>query len=183
MKYFVDAETREASGNENYIEFQLPTATDEFWDKTSLYMLEETMAETGFGEFWSGCMHDGIVFDMCSFSKDELNLMIAKAAKRGDVVLEVISELIEWLRANQAESVGVNWASDRALARRRAQREAYPVDPKFYEEVRAMQDQYRDVPLFEQATVTQRAYEDLLRKYNMPDCFFPFPLYEPDKWE
>ena len=39
MKYFVDAETREASGNENYIEFQLPTATDEFWDKTSLYML------------------------------------------------------------------------------------------------------------------------------------------------
>ena len=44
MKYFVDAETREASGHENYIEFQLPDATEEFWDKTSLYMLEETMA-------------------------------------------------------------------------------------------------------------------------------------------
>ena len=183
MKYFVDAETREASGNENYIEFQLPTATDEFWDKTSLYMLEETMDESGFGEFWSNCMYDGIVFDMCSFSKDELNLMIAKAAKRGDVVLEVISELIEWLRANQAESVGLNWASDRALARRRAQREAYSVDPKFYEEVQEMYERYKDVPLFEQAAVTERAYEDLLRKYNMPGCFFPFPLYEPDKWE
>ena len=183
MKYFVDAETREASGNENYIEFQLPTATDEFWDKTSLYMLEETMDESGFGEFWSNCMYDGIVFDMCSFSKDELNLMIAEAAKFGGVVLEVISELSEWMSVNQAESVGLNWASDRALARRRAQREAYSVDPKFYEEVQEMYERYKDVPLFEQAGVTERAYEDLLRKYNMPSCFFPFPLYEPDKWE
>lgn len=78
MKYFVDAETREASGHENYIEFQLPDATEEFWDKTSLYMLDETTDETGFGEFWSNCMYDGIVFDMCSFSKDELDLMVAE---------------------------------------------------------------------------------------------------------
>lgn len=182
MKYFVDAETREASGNENYIEFQLPTATDEFWDKASLYMLEETMAETGFGEFWSNCMCDGIVFDMASFSEGELKQMLAAATKCGGTVLEVIFELSEWIRINQAESVGVNWASDRSLACRRTQREAYPVDPKFYEEVKAMQDQYKDVPLFEQAAVTQRAYEDLLRKYNMPNCFFPFPLYEPEKW-
>ena len=183
MKYFVDAEAREAAGHENYIEFQLPTATDEFWDKASLYMLEATMSESGFGEFWSDCMHDDIIFDMCSFSKDELNLMIAEAAKFGGVVLEVISELSEWMSVNQAESVGLNWASDRALARRRAQREAYSVDPKFYEEVQEMYERYKDVPLFEQAGVTERAYEDLLRKYNMPSCFFPFPLYEPDKWE
>ena len=128
-------------------------------------------------------MYDGIVFDMCSFSKDELNLMIAEAAKFGGVVLEVISELSEWMSVNHAESVGLNWASDRALARRRAQREAYSVDPKFYEEVQEMYERYKDVPLFEQAGVTERAYEDLLRKYNMPSCFFPFPLYEPDKWE
>lgn len=174
MKYFVDAETREASGNENYIEFQLPTATDEFWDKASLYMLEATMSESGFGEFWSNCMCDGVVFDMCSFSKDELNLMIAEAAKFGGVVLEVISELSEWMSVNQAESVGVNWASDRSLARRRTQREAYPVDPMFYEEVRGMQKRYEDMPLSERASVEQAAYEDLLRKYNMPNCFFPF---------
>ena len=95
----------------------------------------------------------------------------------------MISELSEWMSVNQAESVGLNWASDRALARRRAQREAYSVDPKFYEEVQEMYERYKDVPLFEQAGVTERAYEDLLRKYNMPSCFFPFPLYEPDKWE
>ena len=185
MKYFVDAETREASGHENYIEFQLPDATEEFWDKTSLYMLDETTDETGFGEFWSNCMYDGIVFDMCSFSKDELDLMVAEAAKCGGVVFEVISELSNWVENNLANAVGLNWASDRAFARRRAQREAYPVDPKFYEEVKAMyeQYQYKNVPLFEQAGVTERAYEDLLRKYNMPSCFFPFPLYEPDKWE
>lgn len=183
MKYFVDAETREASGHEDYIEFQLPTATEEFWDKTSLYMLEETMCETGFGEFWSNCMYDGIVFDMASFSEDELKQMVVAAAKCRETVFEVISELSEWIRINQAESIGVNWVSDRALARRRSQREAYPVEPKFYEEVKAMYEQYKDVPLFEQAAVTERAYEDLLRKYNMPSCFFPFPLYEPDKWE
>ena len=102
MKYFVDAEMREVSGHEDYIEFQLPTATDAFWDKTSLYMLEETMAGTGFGEFLSDCMHYDIVFDMWSFSKDELNLMIAEAAKFGGVVLEVISELSEWMSVNQA---------------------------------------------------------------------------------
>ena len=158
MKYFVDAEAREAAGHENYIEFQLPTATDEFWDKASLYMLEATMSESGFGEFWSDCMHDDIVFDMCSFSKDKLNLMIAEAAKFGGVVLEVISELSEWMSVNQAESVGVNLASDRSLARRRTQREAYPVDPMFYEEVREMQKRYEDMPLSERASVEQAAY-------------------------
>ena len=183
MKYFVDAEAREAAGHENYIEFQLPTATDEFWDKTSLYMLEETMDESGFGEFWCNCMYDGIVFDMASFSEDELKQMVAAAAKCGGTVFEVIFELSEWIRINQAESVGVNWASDRALARRRAQREAYSVDPKFYEEVKALHEQYKDVPLFGKAAAVQSAYEELLCKYKMPGCFFPFPLYELDKWE
>lgn len=39
MKYFVDAEERVASGHENYIEFQPPAATEEFWNEASLYML------------------------------------------------------------------------------------------------------------------------------------------------
>lgn len=70
-------------------------------------------------------MYDGIVFDMASFSEDELKQMVVAAAKCRETVFEVISELSEWIRINQAESIGVNWASDRALARRRSQREAY----------------------------------------------------------
>lgn len=183
MKYFVNAEERITSGHENYIEFQSPAATEEFWDKTSLYMLEETMAETGFGDFWCNCMHEGIVFDMASFDKSELAQMVDKAAKYGSTVIEVLSELEAWVDSKLAEVVTVNWASDRALARRREQREAYPVDPKFYEEVREMQKRYEDVPLFERATAEQAEYEALLHKYNMPKCFFPFPLYEPEKWD
>ena len=183
MKYFVNAEERVASGHENYIEFQPPSATEEFWDNASLYMLETTMDETGFGSFWCDCMHEDIVFDMASFTKDELVQMADKAAILGGTVVEVIAELKDWVDSQLAEVVTVNWASDRALARRREQREAYPVDPKFYEEVRAMQKRYEDVPLFERMAVEQAAYEDLLRKYNMPNCFFPFPLYEPEKWD
>lgn len=183
MKYFVNAEERVASGHENYIEFQPPSATEEFWDKTSLYMLETAMEETGFGDYWCDCMREDIVFDMASFTKDELAQMIDRAAKHGGTVIEVISELKDWVDSQLAEVVNVNWASDRALSRRRAQREAYPVDPKFYEEVKAMQEQHKDVPLSEYFAVTEEAYEELLRKYNMPNCFFPFPLYELEKWD
>ena len=97
MKYFVDAEAREAAGHENYIEFQLPTATDEFWDKTSLYMLEETMDESGFGEFWSNCMYDGIVFDMASFSEDELKRF---HPKQNPVFLYIVSRLLLQMEAD-----------------------------------------------------------------------------------
>ncbi len=33
MKYFVDVNVRIESGHENYIEFKLPNAKEEFWDK------------------------------------------------------------------------------------------------------------------------------------------------------
>lgn len=183
MKYFINATERVVSGHENYIEFQPPSATEEFWDNTSLYMHEITMDETGFGSFWCDCMREDIVFDMASFTKDELVQMADKAANLGGTVTEVISELTDWVDSQLAEVVTVNWASDRALVRRREQREAYPVDSEFYKEVRAMHKLYEDVPLFERAAVEQAAYEDLLRKYNMPNCFFPFPLYEPEKWD
>ena len=181
MKYFVNAEERTASVHENYVEFQLPSAAEEFWDRTSLYLPETAMVETGFGDFWCDCIHEGLVFDMDSFSKDELAQMADKAADRGGAVLEVISELKDWADAQPAEVIVVNCASDCALARRREKREAYPVDSEFYEEVREMQKRYEDVPLFERAALEQAAYEELLRKYNMPNCFFPFPLYEPEK--
>lgn len=67
-----------------------------------------------------------------------------------------------------------------ALDRRRAQRETYPIDPKFYEEVGAMLEQFKSVPISEYFAVTEAAYEELLRKYRMPSCFFPFPLRELD---
>ena len=129
MKHFINAAERVASGHENYIEFQPPAATEEFWDKASLYMLETTMGETGFGSFWRDCMHEDIVFDMASFTKDELVKMADKASDLGGTVIEVISELKDWVDSLHAEVVTVNWASDRALARRREQREVYSVDP------------------------------------------------------
>ena len=87
MKCFVDAEERVASGHENYIQFQPPAATEEFWDEASLYMLETTMGETGFGNFQRDCMHENIIFDMGAFDKDELTQMADKAAECGGIVI------------------------------------------------------------------------------------------------
>jgi len=39
MKYFVNAEELIASGYEDYIEFRPSTATEEFWDETSVNVL------------------------------------------------------------------------------------------------------------------------------------------------
>ena len=178
MKYFVNAEERAASGHENYIEFQLPAATDDFWDNTSLYMLETTMHETEFYEFWNSFGYDGMIFINDSFSKDELTQISAKAAEYGGTILEIISELKDWVDAQNTDVIHLIWACDRELARRRDQRDDYPVDPHFYEEVKTMYEQHKDVPLTEYFATTEEAYEKLLRKYNMPNCFFPFPLYE-----
>lgn len=109
--------------------------------------------------------------------------MADKAAECGGIVIEVISELKEWVSSHLAEVVTVNWASNRALACCREQREAYQVDPKFYEEAKAMLEQYKYVPLSEYFAITEAAYEELLRKYNTPNCFFPFTLQEPDNWD
>lgn len=68
-KYFVDSNERTASGKEDYVEFQSVDAAEEFWDEASLYMLETTMAQTGFGEFWRDCMDNGLVFDMHTLSR------------------------------------------------------------------------------------------------------------------
>ena len=179
MKHFIDANERAASGHENYIEFQLPCASKEFWDDTSLYISEEVLGETGFVEFWSNCMYDGIVFDMSSFTKDELAQMAERAAECGGTVLEVITELKAWVDTQLIQGnspIFTIWESDRALARREARRKAYPVDPNFYREVEEM---LKELPFPEH----EKAYEALLCKYNMPSCFFPFSLYEPDKWE
>ena len=100
MKYFVDAKERAASGDENYIEFRLPTATEEFWDKTSLYMSETTMDKTGFGEFWLKCMCEDIVFDMDTISKEDLHLMKSESAGCNEAILEIINELEGWIDAN-----------------------------------------------------------------------------------
>lgn len=178
MKYFVNAKERIASGHENYIEFQLPWATEEFWDETSLYMLEETLEDTGFGHFWDDCTYDRIVFDMNSFTKGELAEMTNEAVKCGGIVLEVISELKDWVDSHlskEKQAIWVNWECDRALARRSKQRDEYPVDPEFQKEV-------AEIDKTLSFSEREEAYEALLCKYNMPDCFFPFPLYEPDKW-
>lgn len=179
MKYFVDADGRAASEHEHYIEFQPPAAVEEFWDKTSLYMPEATMDETGFGAFWDDCMHDGIVFDMATISEAELLQMKKKAAKYGGNIPAVLNELTAWMDTWKTEgktTILVCWESDRALARRRAQRDAYPVNPRFYEEVKQIDN---SLSFAEQ----EEAYEALLCKYHMPKCFFPFPLCEPEKWE
>lgn len=186
MKYFVDSKAREASCHENYLEFQLPTATEEFWDKTSLYLSNELLRKTGFGEFWCDCMREDIVFDMSTISKDDLMHLETAALECGGEIPEVIYELKAWADSHldvEEQVIGVNWESDRALARRRAQREAYPIDPRFTEEAREMYERYKDVPLTERIAVTEEAYEDLLRKYNMPKCFFPFEICNPDTWD
>lgn len=103
--------------------------------------------------------------------------MAEEAAKRGGVVLEVMRELQAWLEPQltaASQSVAVIWEDDRTLARRRAERSTYPVDPEFYQEVRKID---KRLSLVEQ----EEAYEALLRKYRMPDCFFPFPLCEPNQ--
>ncbi len=178
MKHFVDLSTRIASGHENYVEFQLPAAAVEFWDPTSLYMLETEMADTGFASFWSNCVLDNIVFDMDSFTKEELSQMLEAAQPCGGTVLSVLNELWKWVNAKLSESnqrIGVVWAPDRAMARWRELREAYPKDPRFLDEVQAIDE---ELNFSEQ----QEEYERLLLKYNMPKYFFSFPLDEPTNW-
>lgn len=96
MKYFANASERIDSGHENYIEFQLPGAEEEFWDKTSLYMEEAVMEESGFGAFWLACMYENIVFDMDTISGDELAKLEQAAKRQGGAVLEIVLELRNW---------------------------------------------------------------------------------------
>lgn len=124
MKYFVVQTEVELSQIENYIEFRPPNATKELGDEKSLYMHEITMQETGFGEFWSNCMREDLVFDMDSISKDELEIMMNEASKRGGEILDVLLELKRWgntYLAQGNQSITINRAFDYLMECRRQQ--------------------------------------------------------------
>ena len=125
MKYFVDAKERIASGHENYIEFQPPRATKEFWDESSLYMSESTMLETGFYEFWTKCMSDDIIFDMDTISRNDILQMLIEAKQCGGVILEVVNELIAWIRVQLKETddfISINRVYNSGAAQRKFQK-------------------------------------------------------------
>lgn len=178
MEYFIYSEKRKASGHENYIEFQISDAIEEFWDESSLYMSYDAVERSKFGHFLEHCMREDILFDCENISKEEWAKVLAEAERFDENTYGAIHELREWL-GNQFEdadrSIRLIWESERVLARRRAQREAYMVKKEFCEEVRNIDKTLS----FEKQ---QQEYEKLLDKYNMPSCFYPFPLYEPDKW-
>lgn len=104
MKYFVDAKERISSGHENFVEFQPPSATKEFWGESSLYMPESTMLETGFHEFWTKCMAKDIIFDMDTISRNDILQMLIEAKRCGGTILEIVNELIAWIRIQLRES-------------------------------------------------------------------------------
>lgn len=178
MKYFIDSEERKFSGHENYIEFQTSKATKEFWDETSLYMSCDAVEQSKLGCFLEHCMRKDVLFDSETISKEDWSGVLTEDEMFNENTYEAICELREWIK-NQFEDVKQTirliWESERALERRRSERDAYPVSQEFYEEVKAIDSNLS----FEKH---QEEYEKLLDKYNMPSCFYPFPLFDPDKW-
>ncbi len=178
MKFFMDAAARVALEREEYIiEFQLPNAAEEFWDSKSLYITEEALIETGFSDFWSDRVDDGTVFDMDTILIEDLIKMLELAKTQGGTVLEMINELYAWAQSNLLEPkqrINVNWEFHRALARREAERQAYQCNPEFLKEMEALRGLPMEVQLEEE--------KHLLRKYNMPKCFFSMDISNPEEW-
>lgn len=178
MKYFIGAQERKSFGHENYLEFQTPNAKEEFWDESSLYMSYDALEKSKFGTFLEHCMHKDILFDSGSISEEDWSKVLSEAEIFNQNTYEAICELrlcLENQYNNANLPIEIIWESDRVLARRQHEREAYPVSKEFYEEVKAIDSNLS----FERQ---EEEYEKLLKKYNMPACFYPFPLYEPDKW-
>ena len=71
MKFFINATQREASGHENYIEFQRTNTTKEFWDENSLYMSYECLEKTKFNSFIYFCAFTDILLDGDTISGKE----------------------------------------------------------------------------------------------------------------
>lgn len=178
LKYFIDSAERKSSVHENYIEIQTSKATEEFWDETSLYMPYGAVEQSKLGYFLEHCMRKDVLFDSETISKEDWLGVLTEAEMFNENTYEAICELREWIK-NQFEDVDQTirliWESERTLERRRAERDAYPVSQEFYEEVKAIDSNLS----FEKH---QEEYEKLLDKYNMPSCFYPFPLFDPDKW-
>ena len=174
LKYFVNLKDVELSGHETYIEFQTVNATKEFWDETSLYISYDSLKKSKLSLFLSHCVHKDILFDAETIFKEDWSGFLTEAEIFDENTYEAICELREWLK-NQFEDVDQTirliWESERTLEHRQAERAAYPVSQEFYEEVKAIDSN----PSFEKY---QEEYEKLLDKYNMPSCFYPFPLFE-----
>lgn len=119
MKYFTKVSEISDADRESCTEFRLSCAVEEFWDKTSLYMSEDTMDKTGFCGFLNECVYKGILFDSDGFSRDELAVMSAYAAKIGGAVSDIINELAAWMESDcnkQCCYVAVIGEHDRIMA-------------------------------------------------------------------
>ena len=138
----------------------------------------DAVEQSKLGYFLEHCMRKDVLFDSETISKEDWSGVLTEAEMFNENTYEAICELREWIK-NQFEDVDQTirliWESERALERRRAERDAYPASQEFYEEVKAIDSNLS----FEKH---QEEYEKLLDKYNMPSCFYPFPLFDPDKW-
>ena len=177
MKYFVNSGGRKNHGNEFYVEFRISGAKNELRDESLLYMPCYSMAETDFAHFISHCIQKDILFDSETISGEEWQKLLIEAKMFGESAYEAICELWEWAKQNSdniENRVELIWESERILAQRSKERETYPVNPEFYEEVKRI-DQNMN---FEQM---QEEYEKLLDKYNMPSCFYSISLKDLNK--
>ena len=103
MKYFIDATQREASGLENYIEFQGTNATKEFWDENSLYMSYDSLEKAKFNSFICFCAFNDILLDGDTISGKEWVRLLSEAEKFDINTYEAFCELHQWLE-NQTEN-------------------------------------------------------------------------------
>lgn len=183
MKYFVTKEKIANLSYTDYIELRALGQSDKNGQNCSLYMTNDVINETEFVRLLGDCMYRGIVFDMSLITLSELSQVLDVAFEYGRKAFEAVNELMDFLNeaCNSDEAaVDIIFASDREADRRREMCASYNVDTEFYEEVMQMQEKYKDLPVEEYFSVTQPEYEALLRKYNMPECFFPTNLYDDE---
>lgn len=175
LKYFINSREKIALERENYIEFLTSDVTQEFWDVTSVYMSYIALKKSNFAHFIEYCIHKDILLDSGFISKTDWIKLLPASEKFDKNTYEALCELRAWLEdnfgdANQA--VSLIWGSDRKFSRRQAECNTYPINEAFYTEVNKIDETLS-------FDIQYSIYEKLLDKYNMPSCYYPFPLFKP----
>ena len=117
MKYFINSQERKTSEHENYIEFQTSEATEEFWDKTSLYMSYDSLKKSKLDLFLSHCVHKDILFDCETISKEDWQTLLKEAEFFDNNAYDAILELYEWSveQFKEEQNISLIWEYERIL--------------------------------------------------------------------
>lgn len=95
MKYFVNEETRKASGSTCYFEFQNGKFKNKFWLKDSLCLHADVFDELMLYRLFSSSIEDFDYYGVNEVSEEQWNIIL-KNAKEDEQWESVIEELRPW---------------------------------------------------------------------------------------